>query len=460
MAAASVSETSASQFSNILAEPSKSNGNMGHDCSSSYVIYPPDKPFLNSDLRRSPNKPTFAYPESNSRAIFSALKNLQDKIRRLELERIQAEESVKTLSKETIEYKKVLDEQIQERENSKNEESKHNQELTSQLLAAENKCNLLEKQLEYMRNMIKHAEMERTSVLEKQKKMQELEAKLHQEEQERKRMQAKAAQLQIGLERNRLIFEDKATSYVPNAKRIKKKKSKPPEKKGSRNYFAAQPHYRLCLGDMPFVAGKSTSPSHAVVANVQHVLHLMKQHSKVLCNDRVVSSVPLAKQVSSRSGKSKKSATPSPSSSINEELAEVLETLQDEFGQMSFDHQQLAKLIQESPTTELKDNLECELEALVGRMEAKANQITKVRKYQAQLEKQKLEKQKRGLRTTKKTLEEGNSSGRSSATTGTTNKKDFAKPRPGEKSRKNLQLLKDMQTIQNSLQSNSLCWDY
>ncbi|KAM9081461.1 centrosomal protein of 57 kDa isoform 2-T2 [Megaptera novaeangliae] len=490
MAAASVSETSASQFSNILAEPSKSNGSMVHDSSSPYVIYPPDKPFLNSDLRRSPNKPTFAYPESNSRAIFSALKNLQDKIRRLELERIQAEESVKTLAKETIEYKKVLDEQIQERENSKNEESKHNQELTSQLLAAENKCNLLEKQLAYMRNMIKHAEMERTSVLEKQvslererqhdqthvqnqlekldlleqeynklttmqafaevsenlfyssmhnigsyKKMQELEAKLHQEEQERKRMQAKAAQLQTGLETNRLIFEDKATSCVPNAKRIKKKKSKPPE--------------------------KSTSPSHAVVANVQHVLHLMKQHSKVLCNDRVVSSVPLAKQVSSRSGKSKKSAAPSPSSSINEELAEVLETLQDEFGQMSFDHQQLAKLIQESPTTELKDNLECELEALVGRMEAKANQITKVRKYQAQLEKQKLEKQKRELRTTKKTLdEEGNSSGRSSATTGTTNKKDFAKPRPGEKSRKNLQLLKDMQTIQNSLQSNSLCWDY
>lgn len=49
------------------------------------------------------------------------------------------------------------------------------------------------------------------------------------------------------------------------------------------------------------------------------------------------------------------------------------------------DHQQLTKLIQESPTVELKDNLECELEALVGRMEAKANQITKVRKYQAQI---------------------------------------------------------------------------
>ncbi|XP_059564082.1 centrosomal protein of 57 kDa isoform X4 [Myotis daubentonii] len=463
MAAASVSTTSGSQFSNVLAEPSRSNGSMLRHSTSSYVVYPPDKPFLNSDLRRSPNKPTLAYPESNSRAIFSALKNLQDKIRRLELERIQAEESVKTLSRETVEYKKVLDEQIQERENSKNEESKHNQELTSQLLAAESKCNLLEKQLEYMRNMIKHAEIERTSVLEKQKKMQELEAKLREEEKERKRMQAKAAELQTGLETNRLIFEDKETPCAPCARRIKKKKSKPPEKKGSRNYFAAQPHYRLCLGDMPFVAGKSTSPSHAVVANVQHVLHLMKQHSKALCNDRVVSSVPLAKQASSRSGKSKKlSVRPSSSSSsINEELSEVLQTLQDEFGQMSFDHQQLAKLIQESPTIELKENLECELEALVTRMEAKANQITKVRKYQAQLEKQKIEKQRRELRTTKKTLdEEGNSSSRSSGNTGTTNKKDCTKPRPGEKSRKNLQLLKDMQTIQSSLQSSNLCWDY
>ncbi|KAL2806958.1 centrosomal protein of 57 kDa isoform b, partial [Daubentonia madagascariensis] len=423
-------------FCNTLAEPSRSNGSMVRHSSSPYVVYPSDKPFLNSDLRRSPNKPTLAYPESNSRAIFSALKNLQDKIRRLELERIQAEESVKTLSKETIEYKKVLDEQIQERENSKNEESKHNQELTSQLLAAENKCNLLEKQLEYMRNMIKHAETERTSVLEKQ--------------------------LQTGLETNRLIFDDKATPYVPSARRIKKKKSKSPEKKSPRNCFGAQPHYRLCLGDMPFVAGKSTSPSHAVVANVQHVLHLMKQHSKALCNDRVLNSVPLAKQVSSRGGKSKKlSVTPSSTNSINEELSEVLQTLQDEFGQMSFDHQQLAKLIQESPTVELKENLECELEALVGRMEAKANQITKVRKYQAQLEKQKIEKQKKELKATKKTPdEEGNSSSRSSGITGTTNKKDCAKLRPGEKSRKNLQLLKDMQTIQNSLQSNSLCWDY
>ncbi|XP_012861694.2 centrosomal protein of 57 kDa [Echinops telfairi] len=226
---------------------------------SSYVVYPPDKPFLNSDMRRSPNKPTFAYPESNSRDT--------SKLEKLDLL-----------------------------------EQEYNKLTTMQALA--------------------------------EKKMQELEAKLREEEQERKRMQLKAAQLQTGLETNRIIFEEKATPCVASARRIKKKKSKPPEKRGPRNYFAAQPHYRLCLGDMPFVAGKSTSPSHAVVANVQHVLHLMKQHSKALCNDR---------------------------------------------------HQQLAKLIQESPTVELKEDLECELETLVGKMEAKANQITKVRKYQSQV---------------------------------------------------------------------------
>ncbi|XP_072472501.1 centrosomal protein of 57 kDa isoform X7 [Notamacropus eugenii] len=427
---------------------------------SSYVVYPPDKPFLNSDIRRSPQKPTCAYPESNSRAIFSALKNLQEKIRRLELERIQAEESVKTLSRETSEYKKVLDEQIQERENSRNEESRHNQELTSQLLAAESKCNLLEKQLEYMRDMIKHAKNERTTVLEKQKKMQELEAKLREEEKERKRMQEKAAQLQTGIETNRQLFEEKIPSYSTHTRRMKKKKTKQPDKKSPRNHFHIQPHYRLCLADMPFVAGKSTSPSHAVVANVQHVLHLMKQHNKALCNNRVVNSVPLAKQGSPRNGKGRKlsASSSSSSSTCHEELLEVLQTLQDEFGQMSFDHQQLTKLIQETPTNELKEDLERDLEELVERMEAKANQITKVRKHQARLERQMKE-----LKGSKKCLEDQESSSKLySGVTGSSPKKDSisVKRKPGEKSRRNLQLLKEMQTIQTSIQKDNLGLSY
>lgn len=34
------------------------------------------------------------------------------------------------------------------------------------------------------------------------------------------------------------------------------------------------------------------------------------------------------------------------------------------------------------------------------------------------------------------------------------------KVKPGEKSRKNLQLLRDMQTIQTSLQKDDISWDY
>lgn len=45
------------------------------------------------------------------------------------------------------------------------------------------------------------------------------------------------------------------------------------------------------------------------------------------------------------------------------------------------DHQQLSKLIEEAPTVAVKEELEKELEALVVKMEAKADQISKVRKH-------------------------------------------------------------------------------
>ncbi|XP_069058502.1 centrosomal protein of 57 kDa isoform X1 [Pleurodeles waltl] len=204
------------------------------ESSTSYVGYPKGKPFLNSELHRSPEKPIIPYPESNSRAIFSALKNLQEKIRKLELQRIQAEENMKTLSKEATEYKKVVDRQAKSKESSHTDVSKHNNELLSQLSAAESRCALLEKQLEYMKQMVRKAENDRTAVLEKQlsvegdrqlekhnlqsklekldmleheytnlttmqavaeKKIQEMEQKLCEEQRYRKLMQEKAAQL-------------------------------------------------------------------------------------------------------------------------------------------------------------------------------------------------------------------------------------------------------------------------
>uniref|UniRef100_A0A8B9SIK0 Centrosomal protein 57 n=1 Tax=Anas platyrhynchos TaxID=8839 RepID=A0A8B9SIK0_ANAPL len=443
-----------------------------------------------SDLLRSPRKPVIPYPESNSRAIFSALKNLQEKIRRLELERLQAEENVKHLSRETADYKKVLSEQMQHREQDRTEVSKKNQELASQLAAAESRCSLLEKQLDYMRKMIQHAENEKSHLLEKQgslerdrldqsqvqsklekldmlekeytrlttmqsiaeKKMKELEQKLQEEEHARKLVQEKAAELQTGLETNRLLIQAASPLLSPRARKPKKKTKQPEKKCSSTSHLTTQPHYRLCLGDVPFVAGKSTSPSHSVGANVQHVLHLMKQHTKALCNNRVVNDTPASKihqHWSSRQQEQK-------------ELSEVLLTLQDEFGQMSFDHQQLSKLVQEAPTIAVREDLERELETLVGKMEAKADQISKVRRHWLQLERLKRECKPR--KTPAKPIKDSRRpvSEVKVTTTVTTKGKDAGpiKVKPGEKSRKNLQLLRDMQTIQTSLQKDDISWDY
>ncbi|XP_050187352.1 centrosomal protein of 57 kDa isoform X2 [Myiozetetes cayanensis] len=430
----------------------------------SFIEYPNYKPFINSDLQRSPWKPVIPYPESNSRAIFSALKNLQEKIHRLELERFQAEENVKHLSRETADYKKVLSEQMEYKEHDKTEVSKKNQELASQLAAAESRCSLLEKQLDYMRKMIQHAENEKSHLLEKQKKMKELEQKLWEEEHARKLVQEKAAELQTGLETNRRLIQAASPLLSPKA-RQPRKKAKQPEKKcplGSRS--TVQPHYRLCLGDVPFVAGKSTSPSHSVAANVQHVLHLMKQHTKALCNRHVVNDTPLAKPISTAhpASKTRRPSLPMESSSSQEELSEVLLTLQDEFGQMSFDHQQLSKLIQEAPTTAVKEDLERELEALVGKMEAKADQISKVQRHRLQLER--LKRECKSKKTSAKQMKDSRFpvSEVKVTTTVTTKGKNAGpiKVKPGEKSRKNLQLLRDMQTIQTSLQKDDISWDY
>lgn len=135
-----------------------------------------------------------------------------------------------------------------------------------------------------------------------------------------------------------------------------------------------------------------------------------------------------------------------------QDLSELLLTLEDEFGQMSFDHQELLKQIHKANSDRLKTDLEYELAAVVRKMEAKADQITKVRKHQARLTKllresrpkrepstQALKSHQRGKDKPPAKIRQGRGS-------------------PGEKSKKNLQLLRDMQTLQSSLQREDLHW--
>eukprot|EP00058_Branchiostoma_floridae_P026705 XP_002612196.1 hypothetical protein BRAFLDRAFT_88939 [Branchiostoma floridae] len=83
----------------------------------SYQEYPPTRPFINyPEYTRSPSKPVSTFPESNSRAVISALKGLQDKIRKLELERTLAEDNLRSLASETQQYKNALQKRDSEEE--------------------------------------------------------------------------------------------------------------------------------------------------------------------------------------------------------------------------------------------------------------------------------------------------------------------------------------------------------
>ncbi|XP_048453919.1 centrosomal protein of 57 kDa isoform X3 [Rhincodon typus] len=461
----------------------------------SFAVYPMDKPFLNPDLCQSSEKPVVAYSESNSRAVLSALRNLQEKIRRLEVERTQAEENLKRMSKGAAESKNILDKSQQKEGIAELEVAQHSQALAAQLSAAESRCNILEKQLEYMRKLVQNAELGREMALQRQaplekknlveqsdlqsklekldliereylrltatqttaaKKISELEQKLREEEHQRKLIQDKAAQLQTGLERNRILLQAVSPMF-PKTKRARSKR-KQPVQKSCTNHSHAQPHYRFNLNDVPFVAGKSASPSHSVRANVQHVLHLLKQHNKILCNDRVVSDQPMVgdkiSQVSNIMPDSSSGSTIS--STSHEVLSELLLALQDEFGQMSFEHQELVNQIHEANSNAARKDLEQELESLVKRIEAKGDQIRKVRKHQASetIRRKHCTSGESSWKKAHKNLNEVQARAATTRGGDTTS----IKVRPGTKSKRSLCLLRDMQTLQTTLRKDDVCW--
>ncbi|XP_039525990.1 centrosomal protein of 57 kDa isoform X2 [Pimephales promelas] len=406
----------------------------------SYADYPTRRPFINTHthtLLPYSSRAVKAFPESSGAEIISALKNLQEKIRRLELERRQHTHS-------------------SERREHTHSPERPDTDLRAQLSAAETRCSRLERQLELMRKSVRHTESDRTAVLQQQvslervcsvdqlckldvleqeyhrltetqrvteRKIRTLERKLQEEEHQRKLVQERAAQ--TGLEVNRLLIQ--SVSPRPHkASRIRQKKSS-----STREPSVPQPHYRLSLGDVPFVTGTSTSSSHSVRANVQRVLHLMKHHHPQLCNERVLGHAP------SSSGPTSSSSGPAPSPTgsapCREELSELLLTLQDEFRLMSCEQQELCTQIQSCTSDRLRQKMEREMETLVKRMENKGEQIAQVRRHQAQME-----------RLRKRSGKQSPGGGSASV-----------RLRPGERIRQSLSLLKDMRSLQNSLR-----WDH
>ncbi|XP_019375663.1 PREDICTED: centrosomal protein CEP57L1 isoform X1 [Gavialis gangeticus] len=457
-------------------------------------LQPPDKSKYSTFAHRKSKKLTTAVGHlpsgpDNQVALMAALKTLQEKIHRLELERSQAEENLSSLSVEAAQYKKALHHESCEKDIAHQELMQQKKDVSVQLSAAQSHCSLLEKQLDYMRKMVfsaeqdkkmvlqqqtqlqkeknqnqmeLHAKLEKLEVLEKEcfkltttqktaeVKIKQLEEKLREEEHQRKLIQDKAAQLQTGFEINRILMSSVSSQNEPKRKNRKKKtvKKNPSLKK------VTPPQFYVKTGVLPFVAGKSASSSHSVSANVQSVLHMMKHRSPCISSQHPEKA---ERRVSRRTIASKSVSSCSTSSSVTENLSDLLLAIQDELGQMSFEHQELLKQIQETENCKVREDLERELDCLVKRMEIKGDQISKLKKHQASVQKlrEKAQKLKREAAYVK--LKSDDMEGIKEIPV--TPKENGSISCPGQKSKRCLQLLKNMQKLQSTLKKDDIMWE-
>ncbi|KAG7268887.1 hypothetical protein CRUP_032994 [Coryphaenoides rupestris] len=123
--------------------------------------------------------PARAFPETHSAEIFSALRNLQEKIRRLELEKTHVDLDLQAMRGIAPHSPQRRAERLSDVTSTHQREARReeagigdqfhcNQVLITQLAAAESRCQQLERQLDHMRRMVRHAKADRTSLLKQQ----------------------------------------------------------------------------------------------------------------------------------------------------------------------------------------------------------------------------------------------------------------------------------------------------
>uniref|UniRef100_A0A8C6X150 Centrosomal protein 57kDa-like protein 1 n=1 Tax=Naja naja TaxID=35670 RepID=A0A8C6X150_NAJNA len=415
-------------------------------------LQPPDK--LKSAFADLRPKSVINCPPNNQ-ALVAALKTLQEKIHRLEMERIQAENDLNCLSREAAQYRRALQQESNEKNIVHQELMEEKKDVSVPLRAAQSRCSLLEKQLDYMRKMMLKAELEKKLVLEQQthlqkeddqnqvelcakleklevlekqcwtlistqktaeEKIKHLEQKLLEEQHQRKLIQDKAAQLQTGLEMNRILL----SSLSPEVKKKSRKKK----------------------------VLKSASSSHSVVANVQSVLHMMKYRSACMASQcpegtekRTSRWTGICKPVSC-------STTPC----ATETLSDLLLGMQDELGQMSFEHQELSKQIEESQNQDIREDLERELDCLVKQMEIKGEQISKLKKHQDHV--YKLKQRAQNLKR-----ETAYSTSRPNELKGSKETVISSSISSTNKTTNSLRLLKSAQKLQSVLKKDDIVWE-
>ncbi|KAM3676642.1 centrosomal protein CEP57L1 isoform 2-T2 [Ammospiza maritima maritima] len=393
----------------------------------------------------------------NNQAVVAALRALQEKIHRLELEKSQAEDKLCSLSRAAAQYKKVLEHKSYQKDEAYQELMQQRRDSN----AVQSRCSLLEKQLDYMRKMVSSAELEKKMILEQQAQLQkeedqnrlELHAKLEKLEMlEKEYLKITATQriteLQTGFDINRILMSSVTSQHEPEKENGKNKK---PRKRNPTMKKMQLPPLHVKAGELPFVAGKSASSSHSVSANVQSVLHIMK-HRNPCISSRGQGGATAG--ISGHSALSKSVSSCSTSPTATRSFSDLLLAFQDELGKMSSEHQELLKQIQETQDSQAHEDLEQELDCLVKQMEMKGKQISKLKKHQATVQKLKRKTQNLKQGATHVKLKCGEQ--KEAKEIAVTVKESMSKPFPGQKSRSSLQLLKAVRKLQLSLKKDDV----
>ncbi|XP_009977050.1 PREDICTED: centrosomal protein CEP57L1, partial [Tauraco erythrolophus] len=399
--------------------------------------------------------------------VEAALKTLQEKICRLELEKSQAEDNLCSLSVAAAQYKKALEHDSYKKDIAQQELMQQRKDVSVQLNEARSRCSLLEKQLDYMRKMVSSAELEKKMVLEQQAQLQkeedqnqlelhakldklemlekeclkltatqriaedrikQLEEKLRKKEHQLKLIQDTTAQLQAGFEINRIFMSSVTSQNEPkkeNGRKIKTKKRNPTMKK---THFS-QLHVKA--GELPFVAGKHRNPR---------------------ISSR--SQGGATSGISRCSAPSKSMSSCSTSPTATRSLLDLLLAIRDELGQMSFGHQELLKQIWQTQDSKVREDLERELDCLVKQMEIKGEQISKLKKHQATVQKLKRRTQKSKQGAAHVRLKCGDQ--KEAKEIAVPVRESMSKSCPGQKSRSSLQLLKNVQKLQSTLKKDRI----
>ncbi|KAL6095918.1 cep57l1 [Pungitius sinensis] len=376
-------------------------------------------------------------PKIDSTAVVDALKTLQEKIRRLELERKQAEKSYGQFSQDARRRPEVTDSYTVHSQAAAGQPVTGNsgkKELDSKMQSAETRCKVLEKQLDYMRKMVESAKKESNVLMENQASLQN--------------QQPCSSNTQC--QRDKLEKLESQCLKLSQTQTLAEKTSRQTELPSPRG-----PRHKV----MPFVAGTSTSPSHSVHANVQSILHMMKHHQPQLC-ERVStlhrSGCGAKKSLQRDFGSSSTTSSEPVGDPLQAEqplgsLSDLLLALQDELGQMSFEHQELVNQIESTQHCKQNPDLQKELERLIARMEEKGAQIMKLRKHQ-----QKVHKLTRRQPCAEEHAAKTSGAYRPPVPSPV---KAKSKKTKGGANHNNLQLLRDTQKFRNSLKQDDVSWE-